>query len=473
MFYWVILRDLPSPTKLSTYDVPLATKIYDRNNKLLFDIFVGENRTAVTLDKIPKTVQQATIAIEDKNFYSHSGINPIGGMLRAILASIGRQKLQGGSTITQQLIKSALLSPERTLTRKAKEIFLSPIVELLYSKDKILEMYLNQVPYGGTAWGIETASERYFGKSVQDLKLSEAALLAGLPQAPTLYSPFGAHPEYAKDRQRAVLKRMVEDGYITNQESDAAANEELVFKQDKGILAPHFVMYVKEELVKKFGENIVERGGLKVTTTLDLDLQTYVQATVAAEVGKLKSYRVSNGAALITKPSTGEILSMVGSVDYFATPSGSFNVVTALRQPGSSIKPINYAIGIEKRIVTAAHMFLDVPTCFANVGGPKTYCPKNYDGKFRGPVQLRMALGNSLNIPAVKMLYLNTVQDMVASASSFGLNTITDSSKYGLSLTLGGGEVHMTDMAQAFSVFANSGIRRDLVSILKSNRQKW
>ncbi len=467
MFYWVILRDLPSPTKLSTYDVPLATKIYDRNNKLLFDIFVGENRTAVTLDKIPKTVQQATIAIEDKNFYSHSGINPIGGMLRAILASIGRQKLQGGSTITQQLIKSALLSPERTLTRKAKEIFLSPIVELLYSKDKILEMYLNQVPYGGTAWGIETASERYFGKSVQDLKLSEAALLAGLPQAPTLYSPFGAHPEYAKDRQRAVLKRMVEDGYITNQESDAAANEELVFKQDKGILAPHFVMYVKEELVKKFGENIVERGGLKVTTTLDLDLQTYVQATVAAEVGKLKSYRVSNGAALITKPSTGEILSMVGSVDYFATPSGSFNVVTALRQPGSSIKPINYAIGIEKRIVTAAHMFLDVPTCFANVGGPKTYCPKNYDGKFRGPVQLRMALGNSLNIPAVKMLYLNTVQDMVASASSFGLNTITDSSKYGLSLTLGGGEVHMTDMAQAFSVFANSGIRRDLVSILK------
>ena len=226
-------------------------------------------------------------------------------------------------------------------------------------------------------------------------------------------------------------------------------------------------MYVKEELVKKFGENVVERGGLKVTTTLDLDLQTYVQATVAAEIGKLKSYRVSNGAALVTKPSTGEILSMVGSVDYFATPSGSFNVVTALRQPGSSIKPINYAIGIEKRIVTAAHMFLDVPTCFANVGGPQIYCPKNYDGKFRGPVQLRMALGNSLNIPAVKMLYLNTVKDMVSSASAFGLNTIADSSKYGLSLTLGGGEVHMTDMAQAFSVFANSGIRRDLISILK------
>ena len=467
IFYWVILRDLPSPTKLSTYDVPLATKIYDRNDKLLFDIFVGENRTAVTLDKIPKAVQQATIAIEDKNFYSHSGINPIGGILRAILASIGRQKLQGGSTITQQLIKSALLSPERTLTRKAKEIFLSPIVELLYSKDKILEMYLNHVPYGGTAWGIETASEKYFGKSVQELTLAESSLLAGLPQAPTLYSPFGAHPEYAKQRQVAVLQRMVEDGYITQIESDAAASEELVYKPDTGILAPHFVMYVKEELVKKFGENIVERGGLRVKTTLDLDMQEYVQATIAAEVSKLKSYRVSNGAALVTKPSTGEILSMVGSIDYFATPSGSFNVATALRQPGSSIKPINYAIGIEKRIVTASHMFLDVPTCFANVAGQQTYCPRNYDGKFRGPVQLRMALGNSLNIPAVKMLYLNTVTDMVASASSFGLNTITDASKYGLSLTLGGGEVHMTDMAEAFSVFANSGIRKDLVSILK------
>lgn len=467
VFYWVILRDLPSPTKLTSTDAPLATKIYDRNGKLLFDIFVGENRTAVTLDKIPKNVQHATIAIEDKTFYSHAGINPIGGMLRALLASVGRQKLQGGSTITQQLVKSALLSPERTLTRKVKEILLSPIVEILYSKDKILEMYLNQVPYGGTAWGIETASEKYFGKSVQDLSLAESALLAGLPQAPTSYSPFGAHPEYAKERQHAVLKRMVEDGYITKEQSEAAEKEELVYKQDKGILAPHFVMYVKDELAKKFGENVVERGGLKVTTTLDLDLQEYVQATVAAEVDKLKTYRVSNGAALVTKPATGEILSMVGSVDYFATPSGSFNVATALRQPGSSIKPINYSIGIEKHIVTAAHMFLDVPTCFANANGDPAYCPKNYDGKFRGPVQLRMALGNSLNIPAVKMLYLNTVTDMVASASGFGLNTISDASKYGLSLTLGGGEVHMTDMAEAFSVFANSGIRRDLVSILK------
>jgi 1A family penicillin-binding protein len=467
LFYWFILRDLPSPTSLGKYDVPLATKIYDRNDVLLFDIFVGQNRTTVPLSDIPKYVREATISIEDKNFYNHSGINPVGGLLRAVAASIMGGKLQGGSTITQQLVKSALLSPERTLTRKVKEFILSPIVEILYSKDKILEMYLNHVPYGGTAWGIETAAEKYFGKSVKDLTLAEASLLAGLPQAPTLYSPQGAHPEYAKERQKEVLHRMVEDKYITQAQAEEAANQELHFKPTTGIKAAHFVMYVKEQLVQKYGESMVERGGLKVKTTLDADLQEYAQATVAAEVDKLKNLRVGNGAALVTKPATGEILAMVGSTDYFASASGSFNVVTALRQPGSSIKPINYAIGIEKHIVNPATMFLDTPTCFANQTGQAPYCPKNYDGKFRGPVQLRFALGNSLNIPAVKMLYLNTVQDMVASASAFGLDTLKDPQKYGLSLTLGGGEVHMTDMAEAFGVFANGGIRKDLVSILK------
>jgi len=466
-FYWLILRDLPSPAKLGRYDVPIATKIYDRNGTLLFDIFVGQNRSPVPLSDIPKVVRDATIAIEDKNFYKHSGINPVGGIVRALYASILNKKLQGGSTITQQLVKSALLTPERTLTRKIKEFVLAPTVELLYSKDKILELYLNTVPYGGTAWGIETAAEKYFGKPINDVTLAEAAILAGLPQAPTLYSPYGAHPELAKERQLEVLRRMMDDGYITKEQADAAANEPIEYKQETGIQAPHFVMYVKELLVEKYGEALVERGGLKVTTTLDLDLQNYTQATVAAEVAKLKNVRVGNGAALVTKPSTGEILAMVGSVDYFATPSGSFNVTTALRQPGSSIKPINYAIGIEKHIVTPATMFLDIPTCFTSVAGQAAYCPRNYDGKFRGPVQLRFALGNSLNIPAVKMLYLNTVRDMVASASAFGLDTLKDPSQYGLSLTLGGGEVRMTDMAEAFSVFANAGIRHDLVSILK------
>jgi penicillin-binding protein 1C len=464
--YLLIFKDLPSPTKLAQYDIPLATKIYDRNGKLLFDIFADQNRSAVPLSDIPKFLQQATISIEDKDFYKHQGINPIGGMLRALAATVTGKKLQGGSTITQQLVKSALLSPERTITRKIREVILAIWVEALYPKDKILELYLNQVPYGGTAWGVEAATERYFGKNVKDLNLAEASLLAGLPQAPTQYSPFGAHPELAKTRQKEVLKRMVDDRYITQQAADDAAKVDIVFKKETGIKAGHFVMYVKEQLVQKYGEALVERGGLKVTTTLDLDLQEFAQATVSAEITKLANLRVSNGAALITKPSTGEILTMIGSTDFFATPSGSYNVTTALRQPGSSIKPINYAIGIENRIVTPATMFLDIPTCFGVIN-QASYCPKNYDGKFHGPVHLRMALGNSFNIPAVKMLKLNSVETMIASASGFGLNTLKDPKNYGLSLTLGGGEVHMTDMAEAFGVFANAGIRKDLVSVLK------
>ncbi|OGG04958.1 hypothetical protein A2Z33_06725 [Candidatus Gottesmanbacteria bacterium RBG_16_52_11] len=464
--YLLIFRDLPSPTSLGKYDIPLATKIYDRNGVLLYDIYADQNRTPVVLGDIPLTVQQSTIAIEDKNFYKHQGINPVGGILRAFIASVTRHKLQGGSTITQQLVKSALLTPERSITRKIKEIVLAFWVEILYSKEKILEMYLNQVPYGGTAWGIETAAEKYFGKNVKDLNLAEAALLAGLPQAPTLYSPFGAHPELAIARQHEVLRRMVEDGYISAEEAEAAKNSQLSFVRQQNIKAPHFVMYVEEQLVSMYGARTVERDGLKVITTLDLNLQEYAQATVAAEVSKLKNLRVANGAALITKPATGEILAMVGSRDYFASPSGNYNVTTALRQPGSSIKPINYAIGIEKKIVTPATMFLDIPTCF-DVPGQKKYCPKNYDGKFHGPVQLRFALGNSFNIPAVKMLYLNTVSDMIASASAFGLTTLKDPSRYGLSLTLGGGEVRMVDMATAFSAFPNGGIRKNLTPILK------
>jgi len=464
--YIFIFKDLPSPSRLSQYNLAISTKIYDRNNILLFDIFADQNRTPVPLSEIPKHLQQATIAIEDKDFYRHGGVNIIGGMMRALVADITHKQLQGGSTITQQLVKSALLTPERTIIRKIKEVILAIWVEALYPKDKILELYLNQVPYGGTAWGIESASERYFGKKVGELTLAESALLAGLPQAPTLYSPLGAHPDLARVRQKEVLRRMVEDRYITQDEADETLREEITFKKETGIKAPHFVMYVKEQLVEKYGEALVEKGGLKVTTTLDLDLQEYAQATVSSEVEKLSNYKVTNGAALITKPATGEILAMVGSVDYFASPSGNFNVTTALRQPGSSIKPINYAIGIDKHIVTPATMFIDQPTCFGVVNQP-AYCPVNYDGKFHGPVQLRMALANSFNIPAVKMMYLNTVEDMVASASAFGLRTLVDPSRYGLSLTLGGGEVHMTDMATAFGVFANGGIRHDLVSVLK------
>ena len=464
--YFFIFKDFPSPAKLASTDISQTTKIYDRNGKLLFDIYVDKNRTIVPISAIPKYVQEATIAIEDKDFYKHRGVNPVGGMARALREMVLKQQLQGGSTITQQLVKTALLSPERTLRRKIKEIILAYLVELRYPKEKILELYLNNVPYGGTAWGIEAAAERYFGKKVGDLSLAEAALLSGLPQAPTLYSPFGAHPEYAKERQRAVLKRMQEDSYITLAKANQAEAEELKFKPPAAdIRAPHFVMYVKEALVEKYGEKLVEQGGLKVTTTLDLPLQEFAQETVASEVAKLTKLNVTNGATLVTKPPTGEILAMVGSTDYFASESGSFNVTTAHRQPGSAIKPVNYAIGLENKIVTPATVFNDQPTCFAAL--PTSYCPRNYDGKFHGPVQLRFALGNSYNIPAVKMLKLNSVETMIASASAFGITTLTDPSRYGLSLTLGGGEVPMTEMATAFGVFSNGGIRKNLVSILK------
>jgi len=466
-FLFSIFKDLPSPSKLSSYEIPQTTKIYDRSGQLLYEIYTEQNRTLVKLTDVPLYLRQATISIEDKDFYKHKGVDPIGGMLRAIKENISGKNLQGGSTITQQLMKTALLTPERTLTRKIKEIILAFWTERLYSKDQILEMYLNQVPYGGTAWGIEAAAEKYFGKNVKNLSLSEAALLAGLPAAPTIYSPYGAHPEYVKERQEAVLTRMVEDGYIKEEEKKQAMAQELHFKPQKtDIKAPHFVMYVKEKLVEKYGEKMVEQGGLKVTTTLDLPLEEKAQEIVGSEVEKIKNLKVGNGAALVTRPPTGEILAMVGSKDYFATDSGNFNVTTSARQPGSAIKPINYAIGIESKKVTAATTFLDEPTCF-EVPGQKSYCPVNYDGKFHGPVQLRFALGNSFNIPAVKMMALNGVANMVASASAMGISTFKDPKNYGLSLTLGGGEVTMLDMARAFGVFANSGIRKDLVAILK------
>lgn len=464
---FAVLRDLPSPSKLSSYEIPQTSKILDRNGELLYEIYTDQNRTLVKLSEIPRYLQQATISIEDKDFYHHQGVSLFGGILRAIKETVFRQQLQGGSTITQQLVKTALLTPKRTLTRKIKEIILAFWTEKLYNKDTILEMYLNQVPYGGTAWGVETAAETYFGKKVKDLSLAEASLLAGLPAAPTTYSPLGAHPELAIQREAEVLTRMVADGYISQDQKERALEEKLNFKPLKtNIKAPHFVMYVKEQLVQKYGEKLVEQGGLKITTTLDWKLQEAAQDIIATEVAKLKDLKVGNAASLVTRPSTGEILTMVGSKDYFASDSGNFNVTTSLRQPGSSIKPLNYAVGLDTNKVNAATLFNDTPTCFY-VAGQKSYCPQNYDGKFHGPTQLRFALGNSFNIPAVKMMAVNGVETVIASASAFGITSFKDPSRYGLSLTLGGGEVSMVDMAKAFGVFANTGIRRDLISILK------
>lgn len=341
----LIVKDLPTPADLTNKPVPQSTRILDRNGKLIYSIFVSENRTVIPLFEIPKYLQEATISIEDKDFYKHGAIDFVGGVLRAMKANLAGRRLEGGSTITQQLVKISLLTPERTIIRKIREAILAFWTERIYSKDQILAMYLNRIPYGGTAYGVEEAARIYFNKQAKDLDLAESALLAGLPQAPTYYSPFGTDPSRAIIRQHEVLQRMLEDNYINQGQYQAASNEHLVFASPSGqIKAPHFVAYVKELLVSKYGENEVEQGGLKVTTTLDLDLQEAAQASLSAEVVRQKNLKVGNGAALITAPSTGEILAMIGSANYFASPSGKFNVVLAQRSPGSSIKPLNYAL---------------------------------------------------------------------------------------------------------------------------------
>jgi penicillin-binding protein 1C len=411
-------------------------------------------------------MQEATIAIEDKDFYKHGAID-FRGIFRSLVSIIIHKELQGGSTLTQQLVKNSLLTPERTILRKIKEVILSFATEAIYSKAKILEMYLNQIPYGGTAYGVEAASQTFFGKDVKDLTLAQAALLAGLPEAPTTNSPFGSHPEYAKQRQEIILEDMYEQKYITKKQRDAAIKEPLKYQNfANNISAPHFVLYVKDLLIQKYGEETVEKGGLQVITSLDSKIQEETQNDVTQNVDGLKGYRVSNGAALVTNPATGEILAMVGSKNYFDEKNdGNVNVTLALRQPGSSIKPINYAVGLI-RGYTAATDFIDGPICFPTIQNQQ-YCPVNYDGKWHGVIQMRYALGNSINIPAVKMLELNGVPAMIATASAMGITTFTQPERYGLSLTLGGGEVTMLEMAQAYGVFANNGYRISLHPVLK------
>lgn len=460
------LRDMPNPAKLKLKEYSESSEIFDRNGKLLYLFYSDKRRISVNLDQIPDNLKKATIAVEDKNFYSNSGFD-FGGMLRGFIRSVFQGRLQGGSTLTQQLVKNALLTPERTISRKIKEAILTVAMGLTYSKDQILEMYFNQTPYGGTLWGAEAAARSIFNKNVKDLDLAESALLAGLPASPTQYSPF-SRPDLAKRRQELVLQRMEEAGYINRQQREEAAAEKLNYYISKNnIQAPHFVFYVKQKLIEKYGEKVVNEGGLKITTTLDLEIQNQAQSLVQSELDKLKKMNVSNGAVVITEPKTGQILAMVGSKDYFADDiDGKFNVTTALRQPGSSIKPLNYAVGIETGKVTAASIFDDDPTCFG-LENQRPYCPTNYGGGYHGVQTLRNSLANSLNIPAVKMIKLNGLETFVASASAMGLSSLKDPSSYGLSLTLGGGEVTMMDMTTGFGTLANMGIKQDLNSILK------
>ncbi len=468
-FVW--LTSLPHPQLLSVREIPVTTKIFDRHGFLLYEIYAEQNRIPVPLKDIPQSLKEATIAIEDKEFYNHPGFS-VRGILRASKEIIFNHKLQGGSTITQQLIRSALLTPELTLNRKIKEILLSFWAERLYNKNQILEMYFNQVPYGGTAWGVEAAAQTYFGKKVSDLDLAEAAFLAGLPSAPSVYSPFGSQPELGLDRQQEVLSKMVEQGFITKDQELEAGQEKLTFAPPKTeIKAPHFVMFVKDLLEKNYGPRLVQTGGLQVITSLDLPTQEMAQEIVSQETEKLTPLRVGNGAALITNPQTGEILAMVGSRDYFdLEKEGNVNIALAKRQPGSSIKVVNYTLALERGF-TAASILDDSPITF-QVAGQPAYTPVNYDGKFHGKIPLRQALANSYNVPAVKVLAQLGVTNMIAKGKDMGINSWQDESRYGLSLTLGGGEVTMLDMARVYGTLANAGQREDLTAILKVSDYK-
>jgi penicillin-binding protein 1C len=467
------VKDLPSPKNLTSQEnFSVSTQIFDRNGNILYEIYADENRTPINIEDLPDHVLQATIAIEDKKFYRHFGFD-IEGIIRAAKNNLTGDSVSGGSTITQQLVKNALLTPEKSIQRKIKEATLSVMTEIIYSKQEILEMYLNYISYGGTAVGIESASKKYFDKSAKDLTLAEAAVLAGLPQAPSLYSPFGSNPERAKNRQAEVLRRMAEEGFISPLEAENAKSETLEFALSKtDIRAPHFVFYVRDLLYEEYGEEMVEKGGLRVTTTLDIDLQEAAQASLSAEIDSLQRLRVGNGAAMVTKPNTGEILTMIGSKNYFNTEDdGQVNVTLAYRQPGSSIKPLVYATTFQEKTLNPGTLLLDIPTCF-KLPNQADYCPKNYTGDFKGPISVRQSLGNSLNIPAVKTISTIDVPTFMDRAQKMGITGWNDASKYGPSIALGGGEVRMFDMAQTFGSLANLGIKVPLNPILKIENYK-
>ena len=468
-FIFTAAYQLPSPTKLISTDKALTTEFLDRNGKLLYRMYEGKNRSLVTLDQLPKYVISATIATEDKNFYKHPGIDTI-AIIRALIANIrnhaDNQGLEGASTITQQLIKNSLLTPEKTYSRKLKEIILALWTERIYSKNQILQMYLNEAPYGGPAWGIEAASQTYFDKSSKDLTLAQAAYLAGLPASPTQFSPYGTNPELAKNRQKEVLRRMVENKYITQSDSESAYLEDIQLKpQINNILAPHFVMYVRDLLAQRYGQRVVSQGGLKITTTLDSDIQKKTEQIVSEEAENLTNLNVKNAASMITDPKTGQILAMVGSKDYHQPDFGSYNVTLSLRQPGSSIKVITYATAF-KQGYGPGNTILDVPVSFRDNWG-NSYSPVNYDGKYHGPVSIRTALGSSYNIPAVKMLAAVGVDEMIKTATDMGITTFTDPKRYGLSLTLGGGEVKMIDMMSVYGTLSQLGQTRNITPVLK------
>ena len=442
-----------------------SSRILDRHGRLLYDLVDPQmgQRTVLPLDAIPRALRDATIATEDANFYSHPGVDGW-GLARALWSNIwGGQVVAGGSTITQQLARAVLLSPEeagqRNLWRKAREAVLAYRIDSRYPKDQVLTLYLNTIYYGNMAYGVEAAAQAYFGKPARDLDLAECALLAGLPQAPSRLDPL-TDPAAATARQHDVLDLMVKRGYLTAGEAATAAEEPLHFAAGRfPITAPHFVMYVRDLLEARFGRDRVYRGGLSVETTLDADMQAATEEILRRHLATLGAQHVTNGAVVVLDATTGAVRTMVGSADYF-DPSidGQVNLALAPRQPGSSIKPLTYGAALG-RDYTAATILPDIPTDYPD-GNGQTYVPANYDHQFHGPQRLRQALANSYNVPAVYTLNHVGVYGLVQVGQAAGLSTWDDSGRFGLALTLGGGEVRLVDLAGAYAAFANAGRAR-------------
>jgi 1A family penicillin-binding protein len=476
---WAATLQIPDLNSIATRKIDQSVTLYDRTGEVaLYNLNSNVSRTIVPLAEISPTVQNATIAIEDPNFYGHRGIE-IKAIIRAIVADVVPGGLtQGGSTLTQQVVKNTLLTNKKSIVRKVKEWILAIKLERVLSKNQILELYLNQAPYGGNIYGVESASQTFFGVRASDLTLSQAAYLAAVLPAPTYYSPYGPHKTELDKRKNLVLDKMFEHGYITATERDEAKKEVLSFKspRNSSITAPHFVFYVQQYLEQKYGQDALEQNGWKVVTTLDANLQTKAEEVVQARAEtNEKNFNATNTGVIALDPSNGNILAMVGSRNYFDDKiDGNYNVTLADRQPGSAFKPFAYAEAFIKGYTPDTVLF-DVPTQFSTSCAPEDttnskapcYAPVNYDNKFLGPMTLRDAIAQSRNIPSVKVLYLAGITDTLRLAKAMGVSTLGDPNQYGLTLVLGGGEVTLLDMSSAYGVFAQNGMRYQPISVLK------
>jgi 1A family penicillin-binding protein len=480
---WAASINIPDFNSFNERKIAESTKIYDRTgNILLYDIHENIKRKIVPFDEISRYAKNAAIAIEDDKFYEHHGVRPLATFRAVFIQPLRGKGVQGGSTITQQVVKNSLLTNKRKISRKLKEWILAIKLERVLSKNEILTLYLNEAPYGGNIYGIEEASRAFFGKKAKNLGLVESAYLASLPQAPTYYSPYGKNKNKLEERKNLVLERMLQLNFISKKEYQNAISKKIEFlpQDPHGIKAPHFVAWIKKYLIDRYGENAIQKGGLKVITTLDYDLQKKAEKVVA-EFGEIneKNFNAHNAGMVGIDPKTGQVLVMVGSRDYFDVKNeGNFNVTLAHRQPGSAFKPFVYATAFIKGYTPETVVF-DLKTqfqttcdsdgnpLFTEINPKDCYTPKNYDHIYRGPVTFRNALAQSINIPAIKALYLAGIKDSLNTAKKMGISGLDNQNKYGLTLVLGGGEVSLLDITSAYSVFANNGVRNPYVNILK------